>query len=67
LGGNREKNGSYSIGLAAEIQQRHFVTLTYNDYLVKFRDNGTAVTTDNGGGSLYRDRGWVSLTYKTAF
>ncbi|RJG03157.1 DUF1302 domain-containing protein [Noviherbaspirillum sedimenti] len=67
LGGNREKNGSYSVGLAAEIQQRHFVTLSYNDYMVKFRDNGTAVTTDNGGGALYKDRGWVSLTYKTAF
>lgn len=66
LGGSRKGNGTYSIGLTAEVQNRYFISLKYNDYLVKFRDNGTAVTTNNGGGALYSDRGWVSLTFQTS-
>lgn len=67
LGGSRKGNGSYSVGLSADVQNKYFVSLKYNDYLVKFRDNGNAVTTDNGGGAIYSDRGWVSLTFTTAF
>jgi hypothetical protein len=67
LGGSRKGNGAYSLGLTAEVQNRYFISLKYNDYLVRFRDNGTAVTTDNGGGALYSDRGWVSLTFQTSF
>ena len=33
----------------------------------KFRDNGTAVTTQNGFTTLLKDRGFVSLTFKTTF
>lgn len=67
LGSSRQGNGSYSIGLGAEVQNKYFINLAYNGYLVKFHDDGKAVTTNNGAGALYSDRGWVSLTFKTTF
>jgi len=32
-----------------------------------YRDNGNAVTTQNGFTTLLKDRGFVSLTFKTTF
>jgi hypothetical protein len=66
FGGN-EANGNYSIGLGADIQQRLRIDLKYIDYVGRYRDNGTAVTTQNGFTTLLRDRGFVSLTVKTTF
>ncbi|AYH43534.1 DUF1302 family protein [Azoarcus sp. DN11] len=66
-GGNRQGKGSYSIGLTAEVQNKYTFTLAYIDYLCRFRDNGTALTTQNCAGTTYNDRGWVSFLFKTSF
>lgn len=66
FGGN-EANGNYSVGLAADVHQKYRFDLKYIDYLGRYRDNGTAVTTQNGFTTLLRDRGFVSLTFKTTF
>lgn len=66
FGGN-QRNGNYSIGLAADVHQKYRVELKYIDYFGKYRDNGTAFTTQNGFTTLLQDRGFVSLTLKTTF
>ena len=66
FGGN-EHNGTYTIGLGADIYQKHRVDLKYIDWFGRYRDNGTAVTTQNGFTTLLKDRGFVSLTYKVTF
>ncbi|WP_284617688.1 DUF1302 domain-containing protein [Aquabacterium humicola] len=66
FGGN-EKNGNYSVGLGVDVQQKYRFDLKYIDYVGRYRDNGTAVTTQNGFTTLLRDRGFVSLTFKTSF
>lgn len=71
LAGN-EGNGSYSIGLSADIYSQYQVSLSYIDYFGKIRksvnENGdTAVTGANGLSTMLKDRGWVSLTFQTTF
>ena len=66
FGGN-QGNGNYSVGLGADVHQKYRVDLKYVDYLGRYRDNGTAVTTQNGFTTLLKDRGFVSLTLKTTF
>ncbi|HET7793997.1 MAG TPA: DUF1302 domain-containing protein [Rhizobacter sp.] len=66
FGGN-QGTGNYSIGLGADVYQQYRFDLKYIDFLGKYRDNGTAVTTQNGFNSLLTDRGFVSLTLKTTF
>ena len=60
-------NGSYSIGVAADIFQKYRVDLKYIDYYGKYKDNGTAWTTVNGFTTLLEDRGFISLTLKATF
>lgn len=66
FGGN-QGNGNYSIGLSADVRQKYRIELKYIDYFGKYRDNGTALTTQNGFTTLLQDRGFVSLTFKTTF
>jgi hypothetical protein len=66
FGGN-EDNGNFSVGIGADIQQKYRVDLKYIDYFGTLKDNGTAVTSQNGFTSLLQDRGFVSLTFKTTF
>jgi hypothetical protein len=66
FGGN-QGTGNYSLGLGADIFQQYRVDLKYIDFLGHYRDNGTAVTTQNGFNSLLTDRGFVSITLKTTF
>ncbi len=66
FGGN-ERNGNWSIGIGADVFQKYRFDLKYIDYLGRYRDNGTAVTTQNGFTTLLKDRGFVSLTFKTTF
>ena len=47
--------------------QKHRIDLKYIDWFGHTRDNGTAVTTQNGFTALLKDRGFVSLTLKTTF
>jgi hypothetical protein len=66
FGGN-EDTGTYTVGLGADIHQKHRIDLKYIDWFGRYRDNGTAVTTQNGFTTLLEDRGFVSLTLKTTF
>ena len=66
FGGN-QGNGNYSLGLGADVQQKYRFDLKYIDYVGHYKDNGTAVTSQNGFTTLLKDRGFVSLTFKTTF
>jgi len=66
FGGNQSL-GNYSIGLAADVRQKYRFDLKYIDYVGRYKDNGTAVTSTNGLTTFLKDRGFVSLTFKTTF
>jgi hypothetical protein len=66
FGGN-ESNGNYTIGIGADIYQKYRVDLKYIDWFGRYKDNGTAVTSQNGFTTLLSDRGFISLTLKTTF
>ena len=66
FGGN-EGQGNFSLGLSADVFQKYRIDLKYIDYFGRYRDNGTAVTSQNGSSTLLQDRGFVSLTFKTTF
>jgi hypothetical protein len=66
FGGNQGL-GNYSIGIAADVRQKYRFDLKYIDYVGRYKDNGTAVTATNGLTTFLRDRGFVSLTFKTTF
>jgi Protein of unknown function (DUF1302) len=66
FGGN-EKTGNYTIGVGADIFQKYRVDLKYIDWFGETKDNGTMVTSQNGLAALLKDRGFISLTFKTTF
>jgi len=66
FGGN-QANGNYTIGVGADIYQKYRVDLKYIDWFGRYKDNGTAVTAQNGFTTLLSDRGFISLTLKTTF
>ncbi|MEJ5989893.1 DUF1302 domain-containing protein [Ramlibacter sp. PS3R-8] len=66
FGGN-EGLGNYSIGLAADVQQKYRFDLKYIDYVGRYKDNGTAVTSTNGLTTYLKDRGFISVTFRTTF
>ncbi|HNC02848.1 MAG TPA: DUF1302 domain-containing protein [Agitococcus sp.] len=65
LGGN-EKSGTYSIGVGADIQQRYRVDLKFIDFLGEYQTNAAGmVQISNGNPTQLKDRGMVTLTFKT--
>jgi hypothetical protein len=66
FGGN-EALGNYTVGVSADIFQKYRVDLKYIDFIGRYRDNGTAVTSQNGFTTFLVDRGFMSLTFKTTF
>ena len=66
FGGN-EGLGNYSIGLGADLYQKYRFDLKYIDFVGRYKDNGTAVTATNGLTTFLKDRGFVSLTFRTTF
>jgi hypothetical protein len=68
LGGNKGA-GNYSVGVAADIQQKYRVTLAYTGYYGNCAtDPATgALTVANGTTASLSDRGRVSLTLKATF
>jgi hypothetical protein len=66
FGGNQGL-GNYSLGLGADVFQKYRFDLKYIDYLGRYRDNGTAVTTQNGFTTFLKDRGFIAATFKTTF
>ena len=67
FGGNRG-TGTWSLGLAATVYQRHAVNLSYIRYFGDYSTgaNGAAAVF-NGSSAAVSDRGWVSLTLKSTF
>jgi hypothetical protein len=66
FGGNQGL-GNYTLGVSADVQQKYRFDLKYIDYLGRYKDNGTAVTSTNGLTTYLKDRGAVSVTFKTTF
>jgi hypothetical protein len=66
FGGNQGL-GNYTVGVSADVQQKYRFDLKYIDYLGRYKHNGTAVTATNGLTTFLKDRGAVSLTFKTTF
>jgi hypothetical protein len=66
FGGNQAL-GNYSIGIAADVFQKYRFDLKYIDWVGRYKDNGTSVTSQNGLTTFLTDRGFVSLTFKTTF
>jgi hypothetical protein len=70
FGGNQGQ-GTYSLGISADVRSLYTVGLQYNGYLLRTKEgllNGLqAVTSVNGVGNTFADRGWVSLTLKASF
>lgn len=66
FGGNQGL-GNYTVGVSADVQQKYRFDLKYIDFVGRYKDNGTAVTATNGLTTFLKDRGFVSLTFKTTF
>ena len=66
FGGNQGL-GNYSVGVSADVQQKYRFDLQYIDFVGRYKDNGTAVTSTNGLTTFLKDRGFLSLTFKTTF
>jgi len=66
-GGNKNA-GSFSLGLAADVNSRHNIALRYVGFYGSYSTlaNG-AMNLPNGTNALLSDRGHVLLTYKTTF
>lgn len=60
-----EKSGTYSVGVGADIQQRYRVDLKYADFLGETANDSGAMKVFNGYPTLLKDRGMVTLTFKT--
>ena len=66
FGGNQGL-GNYSVGVSADVFQKYRLDLKYIDFVGHYKDNGTAVTVANGLTTFLKDRGFLSLTFKTTF
>jgi Protein of unknown function (DUF1302) len=58
-------NGNYSLGVGVDFFQKYRFDLKYSDYMGRYRDNGSAVTSQNGFTTFLKDRGFIGLTFKT--
>lgn len=67
-GGGNKDAGTWSLGLSADINQRHTLALRYAGYFGHYTVGPTgAVAVPNGLPALLKDRGFLSLTFKTTF
>ena len=68
LGGGYEKSARYSIGLEADVRQRYYFSLRYNDSYDRPQPvNALGFFSSGSGTYMQNNRGWVSLTFKTSF
>jgi hypothetical protein len=66
FGGN-EKLGNYSLGLGADLYQKYRFDLKYIDYVGHIKQYANGTIAGNGLTTFLKDRGFVSLTFKTSF
>jgi hypothetical protein len=66
--GGNEHAGNYSLGVGADVYQKYRFDLKYTDYFgeLQLAPNGS-VAAPQGLNALLKDRGFVSLTFKTTF
>ena len=62
-----EKLGNYSIGLGADLYQKYRFDLKYIDFVGHIKDLPNNQIATNGLTTFLKDRGFVSLTFKTTF
>ncbi|AOE86761.1 DUF1302 domain-containing protein [Pseudomonas sp. TCU-HL1] len=66
--GSNEGQGSWSVGLAADIYAQYNVELKYNGFISKHSKDELGVGSRNNAAlGKYWDRDWISLTFKTSF
>jgi hypothetical protein len=70
FGGN-QGSGNYTVGLGADLWQKYRFDLKFVDFLGRYREAdgplGPQVATANGFNTYLKDRGFISLTFKTTF
>ncbi|HEX5783666.1 MAG TPA: DUF1302 family protein [Burkholderiaceae bacterium] len=68
LFGDNKGQGSYSLGVAFDIQNQYTVDVKYNGFIARHSNDAAGVfSTSNAALGKYWDRDWVSLTFKTTF
>ena len=65
LSGGNQEAGNYSLGLQLDYLSKYIFAVNYSDFFGRYRDNGSIVTVGNG--PLYRDRGLLTLSFRTSF
>lgn len=66
--GANEGQGTWSLGLEADIHSRHTLELKYNGFIAKHSKDELGVNSrSNAVLGKFWDRDWISLTFKTAF
>lgn len=66
--GSNEGQGSWSVGLAADIYAQYSLELNYNGFIAKHSKDELGVDSrSNASLGKYWDRDWISLTFKTSF
>lgn len=66
--GDNEGQGSWSVGLSADIHAKHTVTLKYNGFIAKHDNDHLGAASDNNSAlGKYWDRDWISLVLTTSF
>lgn len=66
--GDNEGQGSWSLGVTADVSNKYKISLKYNGFIAKHaRDELGALSDNNSSLGKYWDRDWVSLTFKTTF
>ncbi len=66
-GGGSEGAVTWKVGLTAKVQARHQIDLSYNGYGQKVAVDATSPYGSRILGAPYKDKGWLSLTFQTAF
>lgn len=68
LGGGFEKSALYSFGVEADVRQKYYFSLKYNDQYARPQPvNALGFYSSGNGTYMENSRGWVSLTFKTSF
>ena len=66
FGGNQGL-GNYTVGLGADVRQKYRFDLKYIDFVGRYHDLPNGTISPNGLTTFLKDRGFLSLTFKTTF
>ena len=60
-------DGNASAGVEFEFEQKYKLNFTYSHFFGKLGDNGTGSAVSRGNYGLYKDRNFISATFKVSF